>query len=74
MSIVELQSKDLKSNMDRFIGDKIFLHNLFLSDLKSNMDRFIAADYGKNWLNASDLKSNMDRFIVRVALKKNCKI
>ena len=41
MSIVELQSKDLKSNMDRFIACAFIRSTLTKNYLKSNMDRFI---------------------------------
>ena len=45
MSIVELQPKDLKSNMDRFIVKSLFYLTKFFKDLKSNMDRFIEQFY-----------------------------
>ena len=37
-----MTSKDLKSNMDRFIAEKKHRRIFISSDLKSNMDRFIA--------------------------------
>ena len=42
MSIVLLHSKDLKSNMDRFIEMKQEWNRNGSGNLKSNMDRFIA--------------------------------
>ena len=55
--------KNLKSNMDRFIGRAVL--SIFCSKcyLKSNMDRFIVKLDGYTTVPYWHLKSNMDRFI-----------
>ena len=59
-----MTSKDLKSNMDRFIAELIKILRCFFSDLKSNMDRFIEMTVNDAYIIFMHLKSNMDRFIV----------
>ena len=55
---------DLKSNMDRFIGEIKTVLLFFFFNLKSNMDRFIVVFLMLLLPAMSYLKSNMDRFIV----------
>ena len=47
----DFKRKDLKSNMDRFIGYIVKLIQIILNDLKSNMDRFIGYKISKNIVN-----------------------
>ena len=43
MKMMNLEKNNLKSNMDRFIGNENHFHALYELYLKSNMDRFIVA-------------------------------
>ena len=54
---------NLKSNMDRFIGNKAKSNCIRSDNLKSNMDRFIVLRDRDGTKIYMYLKSNMDRFI-----------
>ena len=54
---------NLKSNMDRFIGETLYNKKGQKINLKSNMDRFIVVNITVQKDLAINLKSNMDRFI-----------
>ena len=65
-----LATKNLKSNMDRFIGLQVVSPANKFIYLKSNMDRFIALITTTHSGFNPYLKSNMDRFIALVALPR----
>ena len=56
-------TRNLKSNMDRFIARKKRKKISAWCYLKSNMDRFIVPKASETEKYNKDLKSNMDRFI-----------